>query len=536
MATIANADRVVSYSPVASTGPFTVPFPVFDEEGDDLEITLNGELLAGWTFTGTIESGFYGAPNTWINGSISTAAPITGSLIIEGNRAPRRESQFAEGRGIPARDSNTELNTLTAIAREQWQRLRRAILVPVGETRLILPTIAARANKYLGFDGNGNMVPFQPNEINSGDLVDKAVTNQKLADMAAATVKGRALGAGTGVPTDLTGTQLKAIIGTMQTADIADNAITSAKLPAAGSAALRTLKTLLQIPLSIKDFGAVGDGTTDDTAAYNSFIAAVAASDIRHGYLPKGKYRLTSQPADISTPIMLYGDGPDLTFGTIIFRDYNGTANKGVFHLVPGCNGTLIRDMAVMAAAGTSGGRMLSVVATAGGAPPSFLTFENLYLSTYGTDTCVNTVYIDGSLRTTAPIGCRDLSFKNCHIFGSAGFSLVLNGVIGCHIAGGGVYPAGGTNAASGAIQITAPGSPFFSQYVVIDVVTCDGFNLTHTNGAQLRSQSIGDVSGVSINAASTANQIAVYGSTSGTSTVSWTNSGVFRPTGYATS
>src|SRR5690349_20245162 len=42
-----------------------------------------------------------------------------------------------------------------------------------------------------------------------------AVTNAKLANMAQATIKGRAAGAGTGDPTDLTATQATAILDAM---------------------------------------------------------------------------------------------------------------------------------------------------------------------------------------------------------------------------------------------------------------------------------------------------------------------------------
>lgn len=58
-----------------------------------------------------------------------------------------------------------------------------------------------------------------PVKTNSSGYVDDTfiesatITNAMLANMAQATVKGRASGAGTGVPTDLTATQLLAIIG-----------------------------------------------------------------------------------------------------------------------------------------------------------------------------------------------------------------------------------------------------------------------------------------------------------------------------------
>lgn len=48
--------------------------------------------------------------------------------------------------------------------------------------------------------------------IGTTQLADGAVTNAKAADMAQATVKGRAAGAGTGDPQDLTAAQVAAII------------------------------------------------------------------------------------------------------------------------------------------------------------------------------------------------------------------------------------------------------------------------------------------------------------------------------------
>lgn len=67
-------------------------------------------------------------------------------------------------------------------------------------------------------------------EILTDFIADDAVTNAKLADMAQATIKGRAAGAGTGDPTDLTAAQVKAIITPILTADIGDDQVTYAKM------------------------------------------------------------------------------------------------------------------------------------------------------------------------------------------------------------------------------------------------------------------------------------------------------------------
>lgn len=123
---ITNAPRRATYQAVASAGPFSIPFPVFSLSADDLYLTINGFPLSG---AGAIVQGsqpisdFYGQPRTWIDATLTLSAPITGLLVIQGHRAPRRESQLAEGRGIPARDLNLELNLLTALLREAYDRM-----------------------------------------------------------------------------------------------------------------------------------------------------------------------------------------------------------------------------------------------------------------------------------------------------------------------------------------------------------------------------------------------------------------------------
>jgi hypothetical protein len=51
-------------------------------------------------------------------------------------------------------------------------------------------------------------------QLVNAQVTDATLTNSKLADMAQSTIKGRAAGAGTGVPTDLTATQATAILDT----------------------------------------------------------------------------------------------------------------------------------------------------------------------------------------------------------------------------------------------------------------------------------------------------------------------------------
>lgn len=63
--------------------------------------------------------------------------------------------------------------------------------------------------------------------------------------------------------------------------------------PYTGSSS-RVLQGWLADQASVKDFGAVGDGVTDDTAGFNAAFAALAANQIAGLYLPSGTYIISS--------------------------------------------------------------------------------------------------------------------------------------------------------------------------------------------------------------------------------------------------
>lgn len=90
----------------------------------------------------------------------------------------------------------------------------------------------------------------------------------------------------------------------------------------AGTGAVtRTWQGKARDVISVKDFGAVGDNSTDDTAA---IVAALAAA-ISLGacvYAPAGTYRVSSA-ITLASGAYIYGDGPTLT----TFRTASATAN-----------------------------------------------------------------------------------------------------------------------------------------------------------------------------------------------------------------
>jgi hypothetical protein len=70
----------------------------------------------------------------------------------------------------------------------------------------------------------------------------------------------------------------------------------------------QTVETKLRQTVSVKDFGAVGNGVADDTVA----VQAALSSASQRIYFPAGTYKITSVLNTITDTKILYGDGCDL--------------------------------------------------------------------------------------------------------------------------------------------------------------------------------------------------------------------------------
>ena len=68
---------------------------------------------------------------------------------------------------------------------------------------------------------------------------------------------------------------------------------------ATGSSASRSLKDRFADTVNVKDFGAIGDGVTDDTGALNAAIAAAQLGS-KSMYFPAGVYKITSKLTSIT--------------------------------------------------------------------------------------------------------------------------------------------------------------------------------------------------------------------------------------------
>lgn len=218
---------------------FSYPFPIF--AAGDLSIFLNGApQSSGYSVTG--------AGETDGGTVIFETAPASGVVVtLERRFALERVTDFLEGGDFSARAINNELDFLTAalqqVSRDQGAMLRYA--PTENPAALDLPSRAIRAGKALGFDDSGNPV---------------AVSLE--GSMAAPDFTASGMGAETRTSSD-------------KFADI----------------------------VSVRDFGAMGDGLSDDTLALQQALAAHDAV-----FLPSGTYLVTA-PVTLGHRQSLRGTG-----------------------------------------------------------------------------------------------------------------------------------------------------------------------------------------------------------------------------------
>lgn len=116
---------------------------------------------------------------------------------------------------------------------------------------------------------------------------------------------------------------------------------------ATGSTTARTLANRFADVVNIKDFGAVGDGVTNDTAAINSAIATL--TDYKTLFFPSGKYKVTAggiSPFANLHHICVAGEGRS----SVIYNDETGGPN-GFFVFQTSCDFVTIRDFDIVGSA-----------------------------------------------------------------------------------------------------------------------------------------------------------------------------------------
>lgn len=134
---------------------------------------------------------------------------------------------------------------------------------------------------------------------------------------------------------------------------------------------------------NVRDYGAIGDGATNDTSAVSSAISAMNSAGGGILYFPKGKY-LTTGGFNLASPCIVRGDGNTSEFGTMVFTSATqvicSSGSTSLFTVTD--YGASFRDMALICSAGTaSSGAGIKVVAPATGYLYSQQHYDNITVS-----------------------------------------------------------------------------------------------------------------------------------------------------------
>lgn len=165
-----DTERRTSYVLSAGTCACSVGFQIYGTGTDIdqwIEVWVAGTRYLstdpshGWAITSATGS-LATIPRPITNAVLTFTAAQTGTVQIVGAERPRRLSQFAENRGVAARDLNLAFTDLTSISRETWDKINdvtgRTIVAPPGDTMTPLPLQASRASRFLAFDASGNPI------------------------------------------------------------------------------------------------------------------------------------------------------------------------------------------------------------------------------------------------------------------------------------------------------------------------------------------------------------------------------------------
>lgn len=236
-------------------------------------------------------------------------------VIVKGKRVAARSGNVTQGAVVRAIELEKELDKQAATQQELRRDVdsadRRAIAVPAGEEIPNLPPAVDRSGKMLAFGVDGAPIAVVPAHINAvamGAMISGGADRQLLYNK-----NGKLDGVSVGI--DIADFLASAESDDLRAAldkTTGEGAVVFADNPTisivANGSTPRSLQNRFADLVNVKDFGAVGDGNTDDRAA----IAAAAAAARGKKLLipPQGNYLIdTDGGSIILEEVTLSGDG-----------------------------------------------------------------------------------------------------------------------------------------------------------------------------------------------------------------------------------
>ena len=282
--------------------------------------------------------------------------------------------------------------TQEQMAEEQLQALR----VPESAV-LAVPAVASRAGKVLGFNVDG-----QPIAVAVSGASDPSL-RADLAQPTGDTLVGSDDGAGGALWTTVAGfiARLRSSAG----------AALVGFVQAGTGAVTSTVQTKLRESVSVKDFGAVGDGVSDDTAAIQAALDSGAYASV---YMPPGTYRVTAT-INITKQNTLTGPDGGAQEMQHVSIAHDAASTGTLFNVTTNVAGVCLKNFCV-----TGGNGSFCITSS-----NSYVRYEYIYMQAYN----------GGGVRLlSSGVGSSSSKIANCTWVGPAsatsytGFEIDVNG------------------------------------------------------------------------------------------------------------
>jgi hypothetical protein len=158
--TIPANDRRETFTATGGQTLFPYDFPVYDATHLEVRRIRAGvetvlALITDYTVSGAGEQ-------AGGNVTLTTGATAGDTIVIRSNQPASRATSFGDSGDLPAGALNAELNRLWIWMQQLELRMNQVVRVDPGDPTVLAPIgrAAARANKFIGFDGTGLNVVF----------------------------------------------------------------------------------------------------------------------------------------------------------------------------------------------------------------------------------------------------------------------------------------------------------------------------------------------------------------------------------------
>ena len=447
--TVSTATSFNSYAGNGSTTSFAYAFKIFQDS--NLVVTLvNDTTGVETTQTLTTDYTVTGAGSDSGGSVVFGTAPALGNTVVIRRVLPvTQETNYVPNDPFPAEAHEDALDKLTMLVQQEVASSELAVQFPEGDVgsgiNNILPSVTGRSDKLLKFGLDGGVEVIAASDLSNaiiganysvdtftgtGSTTVYTLSSEPGSKANAAiyidgvyqakanySVSGSTLTFTTAPPLN---SAIEIVIGDAIPAGAATTASAVSYTQGGAGAVTTNVQAKLRETVSVKDFGAVGDGVADDYTAIAACWTHCLANAVGM-YFPSGTYRVN----DLNFPmgringlapsslldcknVTIFGDGRSTILKTV------SSAGADVLQF-NGAKNLHVKDLSITADLTGSAGAGSNCVSLTGGADN--ITFENVYA--FNPDYVEKVAYLDGgkgfTIQMTSITPERGtITFTNC--------------------------------------------------------------------------------------------------------------------------